>query len=380
MSYAYLTEEKELLRRTVHEFMRRECPREYVRECDEKKRYPEELVKKTGELGWWGITIPEEYGGYGDYMDMVVLMEAIAYHTIALARDWNRTVNMVGGAVSRFGTREQKEEILPRVAAAEMSLAFALSEADAGSDAAAIKTRAIRSGDQFVFRGSKMWITGALNSHYILTAARTDPEAEKHKGISLILVPRETEGMEIRPMDLLGGHALRTCEIYFTDARVPADRLVGELHNGWLNLLPTLTKERISLAAMCSGAAQAAVDDAVEYAKERVQFGRPIGKFQAISHRLVDMQIKAEAARLLTYQAGYLLNQGVPCDREASSAKVFASDAWMEVAVEGVQVMGGYGYSMEYDMQRHFREAKLFQIFGGTNEIQRIVVARQMGL
>lgn len=376
----YLNEEQKLFQDSIHKFMKAECPREYVRECDEKKRYPIELVKKTGEMGWWSLTLPEEYDGYGNYMDMVIFLEAVAYYSIALARDWNRTVSMVGGAINRFGTPEQKAEILPRVARGEMGLAFALSEAEAGSDAAAVRTTAILQDDHFLVNGSKMWITGALNSELILTVVRTDPKSEKHQGLSLLLIPRDTLGLLIRPTDLLGGHALRTCELYFEDMKVPANRLLGQLHKGWTNLLPTLIKERVALAAMCTGAAQAAVDDAVRYAKERVQFGRPICKFQAIQHKLVDMQIKVDTSRLMAYHAAYLMSQGLPAEREASSAKIFASDAYMQVAVEGVQVLGGYGYSMEFDMQRHFRESKLFQIFGGTNEIQRLVVARQLGL
>jgi alkylation response protein AidB-like acyl-CoA dehydrogenase len=168
--------------------------------------------------------------------------------------------------------------------------------------------------------------------------------------------------------------------VIFDNVRVPADRLVGELHTGWINLMPLLTKERPALAAMCVGAAQAAVDDAVRYAKERSAFGRTIGKFQAIQHKLVDMQVKVDAARLLTYQAGYLLSQGQSAERECSEAKIFASETYLQVAVEGIQVLGAYGYSMEFDMQRHFRESKLFQIFGGTSEIQRLVVARQLNL
>ncbi len=376
----YINKDRKLFQDSIHKFMKAECPREYVRECDENKRYPSELVQKTAELGWWALTLPEEYGGYGDYLDMVILLEGISYYSIALARDWNITVSMVGGTITRFGTPEQKAEILPKIAKGEMSLAFALSEAEAGSDAAAVRTTALLQGNHFVVNGSKMWITGALNADYLLTVVRTDPKAEKHKGMSLLLIPREIEGLEVRPENLLGGHALRTCALYFEDVNVPADRLVGELHKGWINLLPTLSKERAALAAMCTGASQSAVDDAVQYAKERVQFGRPIGKFQAIQHKLVDMQIKVDASRFLAYQACHLLSRGEPADRECSSAKIFASDTYMQIAVEGVQILGGYGYSMEFDMQRHFRESKLFQIFGGTNEIQRLIVARQLGL
>ena len=369
-----------MLQDSVHQFMKVECPREYVRECDENKIYPSELINKTAELGWWTISLPEAYEGYGDYLDMVILLEAISYYSIAMARVLNITVSMVGGTINLFGTAEQKAQILPKVAKGEITLAFALSEAEAGSDAAAISTTAILKGDHFIVNGSKMWITNALNASYLLTVVRTDPSADKHKGMSLLLIPKESEGIKIQPENLLGGHAIRTCAVYFDEVRVPADFLVGELHKGWINLLPTLTKERAGLAAVCTGAAQSAVDDAVQYAKERVQFGRPIGKFQAIQHKLADMQTKVDASRLLAYQAGHLLSKGEPADRESSSAKIFASDSYLQVAIEDLQVLGGYGYSMEYDMQRHFRESKLFQIFGGTNEIQRLVVARQLGL
>jgi alkylation response protein AidB-like acyl-CoA dehydrogenase len=380
MMTPYINDARKLFQESIHRFMRIECPREYVRQCDEEKKFPAELVAKMADLGWFSLTLPEEYDGFGDHMDMVVFLEAIAYYGIAAARNWNITVSMVGGTINRLGTTEQKAEILPKVARGEISLAFALSEPEAGSDAAAVRTSAVLKDGCFIVNGNKMWISGALNAEYLLTVVRTDPKSERHKGLSLLLIRRDLPGVEIRPIPLLGGHALRTCEVIFDNVKVPADRLVSELHSGWLNLMPLLTKERPALAAMCVGAAQAVVDDAVRYAKERSQFGRPISKFQAIQHKLVDMQVKVDAARLLTYQAGYLLSQGQSAERECSEAKIFASDAYVQIAIEGIQVLGAYGYSMEFDMQRHFRESKLFQIFGGTGEIQRMVVARQLNL
>lgn len=380
MSSPYLNDARKLFQESIHRFMRTECPREYVRQCDEEKRFPAELIGKMAELGWFGLTLPEEYDGFGDYMDMVLFLEAIGYYAVAPARIWNITVSMVGGTINRFGTPGQKAEILPKVARGEITLAFALSEPEAGSDAAAVRTSAALKDGHFIVNGNKMWISGAMNAEYLLTVARTDAKSEKHKGLSLLLIRRDLPGVEVRPLSLLGGHALRTCEVIFDNVKVPCDRLLGELHTGWINLMPLLTKERPALAAICVGAAQAAVDDAVRYAKERSAFGRPIGKFQAIQHKLVDMQIEVDAARLLTYQAGYLLAQGQSAERECSAAKVFASDAYLHVSAKGIQVLGAYGYSMEFDMQRHYRESKLFQIFGGTNEIQRLVIARQLNL
>jgi alkylation response protein AidB-like acyl-CoA dehydrogenase len=304
----------------------------------------------------------------------------MAYHSVALARNWNMNVNMVGGAIAKFGAPELKEKLLPQLAEGKLRLAFALSENAAGSDAAALRVKGEVTNDSVTINGTKMWITGAHLADYILTACRTDPESKRHDGISLFLVPREAEGVTVSPIDMLGGHAIRTCEVNYIDVAVPLELMVGDLHSGWKQVMTVLSKERVSLACMCVGAAQAAVDLAIEYATQREQFGRRITAFQAISHRLVDMQTRTDAARMMAYRAAHLLASDLPCTREASQAKTFASDAYMQTAVDGVQVMGANGYASEYAMQRHFREAKLFQIFGGTNEIQRGIVAKEMRL
>lgn len=367
-------------RETVHRFLVKNCSPEYVRECDEKKELPEELLAKVADQGWFAVTIPEGYGGIGGYLEMAAMVEMAAYHSIALARHWNLNVNMVGGAIARFAADELKERMLPGLAEGRLRFAFALSENGAGSDAAALRTKGQVDGDVIRLNGTKMWISGAMVADYILTACRTDPESKKHDGISLVLVPATASGVEVTPIPMLGGHAIRTCEVNLVDVEVPMDLLVGELHGGWKQALSVVAKERASLACMCVGGAQAAIDLAVEYATQREQFGRKITAFQAVSHSLVDAQTRTDSARMLAYRAAWLLENGYSCDREASQAKVFASDSYMQTAVDGVQVMGANGYSAEYAMQRHFREAKLFQIFGGTNEIQRIVIGRAMGL
>lgn len=376
----YLDEAQQQWRDTVHAFLQRHCPPDYVRTCDEEKRFPEELVRQIAEAGWFGVTVPEAYGGTGSYLEMAAMVEMMAYHSIALARLWNITVNMVGGAVSRFASDDVKAELLPRVAEGRTLFAFALSENNAGSDAAALTTRAAVDGERAVINGTKMWISGALTADYILTACRTDPNETRHKGISLFLVPRDAPGVTVRPIDLLGGHALRTCEVDYEDVAVPVRLMVGELHTGWLSLMRVLAKERLSLACMCVGGAQAAIDLAVDYTTQRKQFGRPISTFQANSQKLVELQTRVDAARMLAYRAARLLADGQPCDMESSQAKFFAADTYVQTGVEGVQLMGANGYSAEYAMQRHLRESKLFQIFGGTNEIQRSIVAGHMGL
>ena len=374
----YLNDEQFEFRRSVARVLAKHATPDYLRKCDEEKRFPQELVDVAVEQGWFALTIPQEHGGIGDYMDMAAFLEVAAYHSIGLTRFWNVSVNMVGGALARFASDDIKTLVLPAMMQGEAWLAFALSENASGSDAASLTTRAVAQGDNFVVDGTKMWITGAAQAKYILTAVRTDKEAKKHEGISLLLIPADTLGVEIRPIDMLGGGAIRTCEVNYTNVHVPRSMLVGELHLGWKRLTSVLAKERVALATMCVGAAQAAVDLARWYALDRKQFNQPIFDFQAVSHMLADMQTQVDAARLMAFRAARLLADGQPCDAESSQAKYFASDAYVKIATDGVQVMGANGYSMAFPMQRHYRESKMFQIFGGTNQIQRTIVARTL--
>lgn len=374
----YLSDEQFEFRHSVNRVLTKHASPEYIGKCDEEKRFPKELIDVGVEQGWFALTLPEAYGGLGDYMDMTAFLEVAAYHSIALSRFWNANINMVGGAVARFASDEIKSEVLPALAEGRGWLAFALSENGSGSDAASLTTGAVADGDDFVIDGTKMWITGAMQAKYILTAVRTNKEARKHDGISLFLVPTDAPGLDIRPIDLLGGSAVRTCEVNYVGVRVPRRLVVGELHMGWKRLTAVLAKERVALAAMCAGAAQAAVDLARWYALERKQFGQSVFDFQVISHMLVDMQTHVDAARMMAYRAARLLVDGQPCDAESSQAKYFASDVYVKVATDGLQIMGANGYAMEYAMQRHYRESKLFQIFGGTNQVQRNIVARAL--
>jgi alkylation response protein AidB-like acyl-CoA dehydrogenase len=374
----YLNDEQFEFRRSVNRVLVKHANSEYIGMCDEKKRFPKELIDVGVEQGWFALTLPEAYGGIGNYMDMTAFLEVAAYYSIALSRFWNANINMVGGAVARFASDEIKAEILPALAQGQGWLAFALSENGSGSDAASLTTRGVADGDDFIIDGTKMWITGAMQAKYILTAVRTDKEATKHNGISLFLVPTDTAGLDIRPIDLLGGSAIRTCEVNYVGVRVPKRLVVGELHMGWKRLTAVLAKERVALSAMCVGAAQAAVDLARWYALERKQFGQSVFDFQVVSHMLVDMQTQVDAARMMSYRAAKLLVDNQPCDAESSQAKYFASDVYVKVATDGLQIMGANGYAMEYPMQRHYRESKLFQIFGGTNQILRNIIARTL--
>ncbi|OWT54756.1 acyl-CoA dehydrogenase family protein [Candidimonas nitroreducens] len=374
----YLTAEQFEFRESVHRALTQHATPDYLRRHDEEKRFPAELVDLMAKQGWFAVTLPEEYGGVGGYLDMIGMLEVIGYHSSTLARYWNINVNMVGGALVQLAPLAIKQHLLPLLGEGKTFFSFALSENGSGSDAASLKTTAVRQGDDFILNGTKMWITGAVQANHILLACRTQKGEGKHEGISLLLVPNPTAGMEVRPIDLLGGHMVRSCEINFVDARVSGAQLIGDLHLGWKQLMGVLAKERIALSAIVVGAAQGALDLALSYAKERKQFGRSIASFQAINHRLVELQTQIDCARLLTYRGASLLAAGQPCNVESAQAKFFAGDTYMKMAMEGLQIMGANGYSMEYAMQRHFREAKVFQILGGTGEILRNIVAREL--
>lgn len=311
-------------------------------------------------------------------MDMVAMLEILGYHSTSLARYWNVNVNVAGSAVAHLGSNEQKEAILPKLAEGKMFLSFGLSENQSGSDASSLKSFAVRDGDELVINGTKMWITGPMQANYVLTAVRTEKAQRKQEGISLVLIPPSTPGVTLRALDLLGGHMIPSCEVNMVDARVPASLLLGKGGEGWQHLVKMLAKERTSLAAIAVGGAQSAVDLAVGYAQERKQFDKSISSFQAISHMLVNMQTQVDAARLMAFRAARVLAAGMPCNQESAQAKVFATDVYQRVATDGLQIMGANGYSMEYAMQRHFRESKAFQIFGGTNQILRNVAGREL--
>ena len=374
----YIDEMQFEFRENVHRLLEKHATPDYLHKCDQEKVFPTKLIDLAAEQGWFAITLPEEHGGIGGYMDMIGMLEIMGYHSTPLARFWNVSVNMVGGALVRLGTEEQKRKLLPSLAEGKTFFAFALSENGSGSDAASLKTSAVPEGDNFVVNGTKMWITGVLQADYVLMAVRTDKGEGKHEGISLLLIPRDTPGMTVTPIDLLGGSMMRSCEINLVDVRVPKANLVGELHRGWLQLLGVLGKERVALSAICTGGAQAALDQALEYAQERKQFGRSISSFQAISHKLAEMQTLVDASRLMAFRGARLLEEDKPCNMESAQAKFFATDNYMRIANDGLQIMGANGYSMENSMQRHFREAKMFQILGGTSEIHRNNVAREL--
>ena len=380
MDFAF-TKEQEMLREQVCKFVARECPKEFIRRSDEEQLFPMELFRKMGQLGWMGIPYPEEYGGSGGSpVDLVLLLEELAMGMRALASAYYTTVILGGEAIFVAGSETQKKEFISRVCQGEILLSLALTEPNAGSDLGSLTTSAVEDGDHYTINGQKVFITGSDVADYMVLAARTDRQAAKHKGITLFLVDTHSKGITMRRMQKLGIRAISANEIFLENVRVPRANMLGGLNEGWKNIMKTLEMERLSMAACSVGDAQAAVNEALQYAKERVQFGQPIGKFQMVQEMLADMQMEVDAARLLTCRAAWMLQQGMKAIKETSFAKLFSSEAGMRVANKGLQVMGGYGYMMEYDMQRHFRDAKINEIGGGSSQIQRLIIAREMGL
>ena len=376
------TDEQALFRRTVRAFVARELQPAYLRELDAAGRTPRELLPKMAELGFMGLPIPPAYGGIGgSARDVTVLLEELGRGSLAIASLLNRAIGFGTEAILRFGTDAQKQHYLPRVCNGEMVFAFSLTEANAGSDAAAIRTRAVADGADFVISGSKMFTTGAGEDPCLIVAAITDPDAPKRKGISVFLVDATTPGITSRRIEKLGMRAAGGLyEVHYDNVRVPGTALLGPLDGGWTVVTATLERARLAQAAYCVGCAQTVIDDAVRYAGEREQFGQAISRFQAIAHLLVDLQVETDAARLMLYRAASLVDEGTPCMKETSMANLHATETLVKVTSEAMRVYGGYGFTMEFDIQRHFRDARLFVVGEGASQIQRNLIARFMGL
>ena len=376
-----LTEEQEILKKTVRSFMQKECPRDYIRECEEKEVYPEELFRKMTELGWLGLRVPTKYGGSeAGALELAIFLEEISREMLAAAQIYYSLYLIGVHYINTFGNKEQKDYYLPLLVKNKIRFAFALTEPNAGSDAASLTSSADLDGDEFVLNGQKTFITGARTADVILMMVRTDKTVEKHRGISMLLMDSTSPGVTYKELKKLGLKPIDLYEVFLDDVKVPRKNILGKLNKGWDQVLEVLDHERFCLAAINVGGAQAVLEDAVQYAKERYQFGQPIGKFQMIKEKLADMQLEVDAARLLTYRTAWMVGEGIRCTRESSIAKLFSSETYMRAAWKGVQIMGGYGYMMEYDMQRHFRDAKLTEIGGGSSEIQRLIIAKSLGL
>ncbi len=349
-------------------------------ELDKTHRHPEEIIKEMAELKFMGIVVPEEYGGGGmDNISYVLAMIEICKACASVGVIMSANNSLYCYPVLTFGTEEQKKKYLTPVASGQSLGCYGLTEAGAGSDAAAVRTTAVRDGDGWILNGEKKFITNGNVADYCVLAAKTDKD-KGYKGISSFVVNlKETPGFSVGALeDKLGILASGTAELVFEDARLPGDALLGNEGEGFKQMLTTLDGGRIGIAAQAIGIGRAVLEEALAYAKEREQFGRPIASLQAIQFKLADMAMELDAAELLALRAAYNEDNHLPYEKEAAMAKCFASDVVMRAAIEGVQILGGYGYIKEYPMERHMRDAKICQIYEGTNEIMRVVIASRL--
>jgi alkylation response protein AidB-like acyl-CoA dehydrogenase len=375
-----ISEEQQHFVESIRDFCARECTPEKLAELTDgfKDPHNHDMAARMAELGWYGLCIPEEYGGSdGSFLDASLFLEETTRGQAPIGA-YAVTLICVG-ALDRFGTEEQKRDLLARVAGGG-TLAIAMSEPEAGSDVAALKTSAVRDNGEWVLNGSKMWCSFAHKASHVLIVCRTERTENKHEGMSMIFVPRETEGFTITPIDTLGGED--TNELHLDDVRVPEDALLGQAGAGWTQLMAGLNKERVILASTALGLAQRAFDDALEYAKERRQFGRPVGTFQALQHKFAEMATDLARTRLLVREVARLTDEQPDrmLPQEASMAKLAATELAKRCALDGLQIMGGYGYATEYPMERHLRAAVVTTIYGGTSEIQKNIIAKTLGL
>jgi len=372
-----LSDEQQDFVRALRDFAAKEVNPALVERFENDHHSPE-LAAKLAELGWWSLCIDEGYGGSGGtFSDAVLFLEEVARGSVPVAA-YGVTLIVVG-ALNKFGSEEQKRELLGNVSRGGV-LAIAMSEPDSGSDVASLKTRARLEDGEWVLNGSKMWCSYAHVASHTLIVCRTRDGSERHEGLSMIMVPRDAEGFTITPIKTLGGE--ETNELHLDNVRVPESALVGVDGNGWTQLMAGLNNERVILAASALGLAQRAFDDALAYAKERKQFGRPVGTFQALQHKFADMATDLAQARLLVRFVAQLTDQDPMrmLPQEASMAKLACTELAKRCALEGMQIMGGYGYAKEYPMERHLRSAVVTTIYGGTSEIQKNIIAKTLGL
>ena len=373
-----LSDDQGLLRRSVREFAETEV-RPHVREWDEAQHFPSEVVPALGALGLLGIQIPEEYGGAGlSAVDYCICIEELARVDPGLALSVAAHNGLCSAHILMFGTEEQKRTFLVPLARGEKIGAWGLTESTSGSDAAGMRTVAVRADGWWVLNGSKTFTTHGRVGHVMVTMAVTD-RAAGAKGISAFIVEHGTPGMTAgRKEDKLGVRSSDTSEVLFENCRIPADRLLGEEGQGFVNTMQVLDAGRIGIAALSVGLAQGAYEAALRYAQERRAFGKPISSFQAIQWKLADNATRIEGARLLTYRAAYLKDRGARTTLESSMAKLYASEIAVKAADDCVQIHGGYGLVKDYPAEKFFRDVKLTTIGEGTSEIQRLVIARQL--
>ncbi|MGM7723603.1 acyl-CoA dehydrogenase [Metabacillus sp. Hm71] len=371
------TEEQVMMRKMVRDFAKHEV--EPVVEEMEKGVFPRETLKKMGKLGLMGIPVPQQYEGAGmDYTSSIIAIHEISKVSAALGVILSVHTSVGTYPILAFGTEDQKQKYVTKLAKGEQLAAFCLTEPSSGSDAASMKAKAVKQNDHFLLNGSKMFITNGGEADIYIVFARTS-SGLRSEGISAFIVERDTPGFIIgKDEHKMGLNGSRTVQLIFENAKVPVENLLGKEGEGFKIAMANLDGGRIGIAAQSLGIAEAALEKATLYAKEREQFGKPIASQQGVAFKLADMATNVEAAKLLVYQAAYLKQHQLPCGKQAAMAKLFASKIAMEAAIEAVQIFGGYGYTKDYPVERYFRDAKVCEIYEGTSEIQRIVISKHL--
>ncbi|UCZ54280.1 acyl-CoA dehydrogenase [Bacillus shivajii] len=375
-----LTKEQIMIRDMVRDFAQKEV-KPIAEEVDRTERFPIENFNKMGELGLLGIPFPEEYGGSGgDTISYILAVEEIGKACGSTGLSYAAAVSLGASPLYYFGTEEQKKEHLIPLAKGESLGAFGLTEPNAGSDAGGTRTKAVLEGDEYVINGEKCWITNTSYARTVIVTAVNGVDDRGKKKISAFIVPTDSKGLTIRSeYEKMGVRGSNTTELVLEDVRVPKENILGDPDKGFNQFLYTLDGGRISIAALAVGVGQAAYEAALEYSKERKQFGKPIGSFQAIQFKLADMAMELELARNMVHKAAWLKDNEKPFKKEAAYAKLFASEAAMRACNQAIQIHGGYGYMREYHVERFLRDAKLLEIGEGTSEVQRMVIAREIG-
>jgi alkylation response protein AidB-like acyl-CoA dehydrogenase len=373
-----LSEEQEMLRKVAHDFLQTECPKRLVRQLDESDEgYSSELWHKMAELGWMGLVFPEKYGGSGrSFLDLAVLLEEMGYNIVP--GPFLSTVVLCGLTILTAGSEAQKIKFLPKIASGEMILSLALTEPTVSYGAASVETKAIARNGEYVINGTKLFVLNANVADCILCVARTGKTGNPEEGITIFLVDTTSPGVKCTLLKTLARD--KQCEVVFDNVTVSEKNIVGERDEGWPIVKDILQKATVAKCAEMVGGAQAALDMAVNYAKERVQFGRPIGSFQAIQHYCANMATDVSGSRFITYKAAWKVSEGLPADLDVAIAKAWGSEAYGRVTLSAHQIFGAIGFTMDHDIHLYYRQAKAGEVIFGDADFHRAVVARELGL
>ncbi len=374
-----------ILRATIRRFIDNEMPLELARKWDEEDHFPRDIFDKLAQLGVFGLTVPEEYGGCGpDIPGTIAVIEELATRSMAVCAPFIQATCYAGMNILEVGNEEQKKELLPLVAEGKMMFAYGITEPDIGSDIASVRTKAVIDGDSVVINGAKRFCSGSSFSQYIYTVVRSGPEQDKYKNLSIVMIPPDAPGITIEKQKAMGFKGGGTSDVTFEDVRVPITNIVGGLdawNKGWSKIVgPGLDVEKIEVAAMALGTARAAVEDAWEYAEERIQFGKPISSIQSIRHMLAESKTKLEACRLMVYNAAAMIGKGDDASVQTSMCKLFVTDTAVDIVLQCQRVMGAYGYVNECAMERYVRDVLGMPIIGGSSAIQKNNITNRLKL